>query len=350
MVTLRTDTVRLLDDIERRIDEETEEEFADSWRRFLEGKFEGEYFSPCRKTVSESTLDIPPVGINDAIGDYDLMLRHQMQGVSYALSKPDLNLAIRANYGTGIMSSLFGAEIYIMPEKMNILPTTRPLAETEVMRGLLDKGVPSLENGFGKDVFFFGEFVREVFSHYPKIAKYVTVYHPDSQWPLDIAELLWGCEMFYAMYDKPDLVQDVMRLITDTYIAFMDKWYGLYPLCTDINPHWAKIWHRGGILLRDDSAMNLSPDAYREFAAPYDQELLRRFCGGAIHFCGKGDHYIHMISEFEGLYGVNMSQPQYNDMETIFRHTVDKGIFLHDLRPAYAEAGVKRGLRGRVSI
>lgn len=80
MVTLRTDTVRLPDDIERRIDEETEEEFADSRRRFLEGKFEGEYFSPCRKTLSESQLNIPTVGINDAIGDYDLLLRHQMQG------------------------------------------------------------------------------------------------------------------------------------------------------------------------------------------------------------------------------------------------------------------------------
>ena len=45
-----------------------------------------------------------------------------------------------------------------------------------------------------------------------------------------------------------------------------------------------------------------------------------------MHFCGKGDHYIEALSETPGLYAINMSQPDMNDMEIIYRNTVDKGI------------------------
>jgi uroporphyrinogen-III decarboxylase len=104
-----------------------------------------------------------------------------------------------------------------------------------------------------------------------------------------------------------------------------------------MNPHWSNLWHRGSILLRNDSAMNLSPELYREFSVPYDALLLERFGGGAVHFCGRGDHYIAALSEIKGLYGVQMTQPSYNDMEVIYRHTVDKGIKLLAFDRARAE-------------
>jgi hypothetical protein len=72
--------------------------------------------------------------------------------------------------------------------------------------------------------------------------------------------------------------------------------------------------------------MNISPEIYREFSAPYDQKLLDYYDGGIVHFCGRGDHYIDIMSELDGLYGINMSQPECNDMEKIYKNTVDKGI------------------------
>ena len=59
---------------------------------------------------------------------------------------------------------------------------------------------------------------------------------------------------------------------------------------------------------------------------PYDAKLLERYGGGVIHFCGKGDHYIELLSRLPMVYGINMSQPECNDMEKIYRNTVDKGI------------------------
>ena len=48
MKQLSRDTVMLLEDIEDRIDPETEEDFEDQWRDFLFDRFRGDLFSPRR--------------------------------------------------------------------------------------------------------------------------------------------------------------------------------------------------------------------------------------------------------------------------------------------------------------
>ena len=289
-------------------------------------RFEGEVFAPARKKRTSPSFDLPNININDAVADYDTMLRSQLAGVSKSLESKSASLVIRANYGTGILSSLFGAEIFIMPREQNTLPTTKPFNDTEKIEEMIEKGIPDLNGGLGKKVFEFGELCAETFAKYPKINKYLRMYHPDLQGPLDICELLWGGEMFYAMYDEPELVHSALSLVTDTYTAFMNKWHKLYPCDSYMNPHWNTLWHRGKIFLRCDSAMNLSPELYREFAAPYDAKLLDRFDGGAMHFCGRGDHYIEILCNTPKLYGINLGQPCYNDMEKIFANSVDKGI------------------------
>jgi hypothetical protein len=70
--------------------------------------------------------------------------------------------------------------------------------------------------------------------------------------------------------------------------------------------------------------MNLSPELYEEFALKYDRELLDYFGGGIVHFCGRGDHYIDLLTSIESLTGINMSQPHLNDMDKIFDATVEK--------------------------
>ena len=323
---LSSNTVAILEDIERRIDPDTEEDYKKQWEDFLYDRFEGEIFSPARMKRSAPTVELPDININDAIDDYELMLVSELVKVSKSLNTNVSTASLRANYGTGILSSLFGAEIFVMPRENNTLPTTKAFNDTAKIEEMIEKGIPDLCGGFGRKVFEFGEFCLEIFSKYPKISKYVTVYHPDLQGPLDICELLWGGEMFYSMYDEPELVHSALSLVTETYTAFLNKWYELFPSNSHMNPHWNSLWHRGNIALRCDSAMNLSPDFYKEFAVPYDSILLDRFDGGCMHFCGKGDHYIDILCNIPKLYGINLGQPHYNDMEVIFKNSVDKGI------------------------
>ena len=66
---------------------------------------------------------------------------------------------------------------------------------------------------------------------------------------MDICELMWGEDLFYAMYDEPELVAAVMQLITDTYMRFMERWQALVPPRDDICCHWDNVMHRGQIVL-----------------------------------------------------------------------------------------------------
>ena len=335
MLSLRPETTALLDDIESRIDPETEEDLAAQWYAFLHGKSQTTTFVPCRKKKSAPGVPVPFININDALADVETMLVHQLADVSHALGSDRANLCVRANYGTGILSSLFGAEIFEMPREMNTLPTTKPFNDTERIRACVEAGMPDLSTGFGARVWAFADLWQQVCGQYPKIAKYVTIYHPDLQGPLDICELMWGCEMFYAMYDEPELVHDMLSLITDTYTAFLDRWFAMFPCGDEMNIHWNTMRHRGRIMLRCDSAMNLSPEFYEEFAMPYDARLLEHFGGGAMHFCGRGDHYIELLCSQPMLYSVNISQPHLNDMEVIWRASVDCGITVLAFPAAY---------------
>jgi len=165
---------------------------------------------------------------------------------------------------------------------------------------------------------------------------------------LDILELMWGGDIFYAMYDEPELVHNAMSLISETYTKFMNEWYSLHPASDVMNTHWGAFYHRGKIVLRSDSAMNLSPELYREFSLPYDKLLLDRFDGGVVHFCGRGDHYIDLLCAQKGVTGINMSQPEYNDMEKIYANTVDQGIKIFSIQRSRAEADKGRGFGGNL--
>ncbi len=342
MIHLQNETVAMLEDLEHRLDAAVEDDFSAQWRSFLFDDFDGDLFTPYRQKITEPNISLPSVHINDAIDNLELMLQDQLKSASHAISTRSRIPCIRANYGTGILPSLFGAELFIMPRETNTLPTTKPFNDTQKIRSLLEAGMPTLTNGLGQRVFDFGEFCAEALAPYPLIQKYVQVSHPDTQGPLDIAELLWGGELFYAMYDDPELVHGILKLISETYTAFLEKWFALFPSHSDIHCHWSSLYFRGHILLRNDSAMNLSPQLYNEFGLPYDSALLKHFKGGAVHFCGRGDHYIEALCSIPELTAINMSQPHLNDMETIYRHTVDQGIKLLHFSREYAEKALAR--------
>jgi hypothetical protein len=359
-----------LEDLERRIDPEIEERLASEWIAFVDGEFEGDIFSPRRRTKAPTSLVWPHVPVNAALEDYEQMALQQLGVCSQALEDGSGALmAVRCNYGTGIIPTLFGADLFVMDLETDTLPTSVPLGGLETthleasiaqadttpsaiaVKALLERGIPDLHAGLGGRVFEMVDYYQKLFEPYPKIQRYVHIYHPDMQGPMDICELLWGSSLFVALVEAPELVTQLLALVTNTYVAYMDVWTDRVPFEDDYAVHWAML-HRGNIMLRDDSAMNLSPRMFDRFIKPYDGRLLSTFSGGGIHFCGRGDHYIESASEIDGLTCINMSQPEYNDMDVIFDHTVDKGINIIGLPRAAAESAVAGGrdLRGRVHV
>jgi hypothetical protein len=79
-------------------------------------------------------------------------------------------------------------------------------------------------------------------------------------------------------------------------------------------------------MLRDDSAMNLSPRMFRELVAPYDGRILAAVGGGAIHACGRTGHYLALATAIPGLAAFNFGQAEQNDPQTVAAATIGRGI------------------------
>ncbi len=330
---------KCLDDLENRIDPSIEDCLHQQWLDFVDGRFKGDIFLPVRPKKAPASFNWLDAGaahfggmtarlkqfpVNEAIESYEMMALQQYYGASVGLERGDgILMTIRSNYGTCIMPSLFGVDLYVMPEETNTLPTNYPLADSKKIQALVEKGMPDINGGLSEKVFTMGEFFKQINSRYPKIGKYVHVMHPDTQGVIDICELLWGSEMLLAFYQEPQLVKALFKMVCDTYIAFTEKWAQLFPFHPTHNAHWGFL-HKGKIVLRSDSVMNISPDMYEEFEFEHQKRILDHFTG-VLHFCGRGDHYIEHLSTIKGMHSLNLAQPEYNDMEKIFTHTVDKG-------------------------
>lgn len=364
-----------LDDLERRLDEAVEERLWAEWVAFTEGRFEGDIFSPKRAAASPPGVEWPRVLVNQAIADFDRMALQQFGMCSRTLAEgTGALLNVRSNYGTSILPSLFGVRLFHQEDEQDTLPTSWPLVRNgnlDPIRRIVDAGLPDLEaldeSALAGKTLLMAERFEALRAHYPKIGRFVHHYHPDLQGPMDVCEVMLGSHLFLALVDEPDLIHTFLDLLTETYIRYLRRWGRIaekgpggigatHPpglQANDSRPlfrvHWGMM-HRGVIMLRDDSAMNLSPAMFDEFVRPYDQRLLDEFGGGAIHFCGRGDHFVPSMGRMPGMHAIAMGQPEYNDMEVIYAHTVDRGIALIGLRREAAEAALARGraLHGRV--
>jgi hypothetical protein len=342
---------KFIEDLENRIDIEIEENLFQEWKNFADGENNSSIFYARRPYSIPSKIQWPEVLINETLDNFDKMALQQFGMCSNELSKGSGKLlSVRCNYGTSIIPSLFGAELFIMDKELNTLPTSKPFTDTiDAVKKLLDRGMPDLNSGLGSKIFEMGERYIKIFEKYSKIKKTVHLYHPDQQGPMDICEILCGSSIFLYLIEFPDLMKNFLELITETYIKFMKKWTELVPITENYAVHWSLL-HKGHIMLRDDSAMNLSPAMFEHFILPYDQKLLDIFGGGAIHFCGRGDHFIEQVSGMDGIYAIAMSQPECNNMEIIFRNTVDKNIKLLGFKKQVAEETINKGrnLHGNV--
>lgn len=219
----------LLKDLERRIDPQVEEQLLGQWKAFADGRLEKGVFSPKRPEASPPGFEWPHVLVNDALEDPQAMVVQQLEMCSRSLAEGSgALLAVRCNYGTAILPSLFGAEIFLMDREIDTLPACRPLeGGVDAVKRLLDRGVPDLETGQGGLVFRMGEHFMRLFQEYPNLSHYVHIYHPDLQGPMNVCEMLWGGSLYVDFYDKTDLIKDFLSLIVETYIRFMKRWEGV---------------------------------------------------------------------------------------------------------------------------
>ena len=284
--------------------------------------------------------DWPDPAYNDTVGDCEKMLLSQLRPCFFHYQAGDDHpLCIRANYGTVILPSIFGAEWQLTESSM---PWAHHLPGRNAIRALIDRGIPDLREGLGAACFDTASYYREILAPYPKLARYCRIYHPDLQGPFDVAHLLWGPDIFLCLYDDPGLVHALLDLVTETYIVWLGAWCEQVAEDESWTAHWSFLM-RGATMIRDDTPVMMNTAQYEEFVKPYDQRILDAF-GGCIHYCGRADQFIASMAESRNLYGVNMSQPELNDMDLFWRSVQENGLVVLGMPEAHVPANVGAGV------
>ncbi len=284
--------------------------------------------------------DWPDFAYNDTHVDKEKMLLQQLSAPFFHYQSGDYHpLAIRANYGTVILPTILGAQ-YQLTE--NSMPWVHHLPDRDAIRRVIDAGIPDPRSGLGAACLDTAEYYLEKLAPYENLSRFTHIYHPDLQGPFDVAHLLWGPDIFLGLYDCPEMAHALLEVVTQTYIAWLRKWKALVHEGNEFTAHWA-LMIRGGAMLRDDTPVMLSTAQYREFVKPYDQRVLDAF-GGCIHFCGRGDQFIEPMAESQNLYGINPSQPDWNDMDRLWRVTRAHHLVVLNISEEYVPTGIHEGV------
>jgi len=224
---------------------------------------------------------IPSANYEEAFYDNERMLCSQMRhACAVANSGSDAVPSIRGNFGTATILACLGLEQDIFPDKMPWLQqrlSADEIAKLEpddiTIRGTFERGLE------------FMRYAREI------LVDSCPLYCMDTQGPLDLAHLVMGDEIFYAMYDDPPLVHHLLDIVVETNIrahTWMKEASG-EPLTRHVHG-CAMYTETMGIRICEDTTAIIGRDAMDEFALPYTRQLARHFGGAWVHYCGRADY------------------------------------------------------------
>lgn len=265
--------------------------------------------------------DWPQYSMDEIQSDMEKMLVSELAPIyASALIGDDRLPEIRANYGTGILPSLFGCEIVHLDSAT--LPAALPLHDTDRVRAQVAAGIPDLRGGLGGRVLDTVAFYVEALKPYPKLREWVSINLADTQGPLDAAEIIWGSEIFEMMYADPELVHAFLDLVTETLAAFTRAHQAI-----DGIPFAPAPTPLGRLCVREDATVMISGAMYDEFCKPYAQRLLDEF-GGCIHWCGDGKAWWRSLITLRNLTAVNPFQGQFYDPVEMHRACRDVEVMI----------------------
>jgi hypothetical protein len=245
--------------------------------------------------------------VNELVGPGVVWGPSSLSIVNSVVIRDDFPLQIRANYGVGLVPSLFGAQIQVLEGGM---PWTKPLG-VEALKRWVERGVPDMAGGLFQRAVETMAYYQEMLSPYPKCCQAIRITQPDLQGPFDIAAQLWGKGIFTAFYDCPEFLKELLDLVAETYVFACRK---LAAESTQsavegfIYLHFGII--RGECLLKDDSSVMLSPQIYAEFIRPTNEKVLEALGTGGLHWCGNGDQWRRELIDTEGLSCVDWGNPE----------------------------------------
>lgn len=241
----------------------------------------------------------------------------------------DLPYTVRPNFGTVIIASLFGGNI---EQRDDNPPWVRHFKSLEECEMIFDTDPADFGRGYAQKVIDHYRFFQDVFSFFPNLQRAVKVVLPDLQGPLDTLELLRGSALYEDFIMNPDWVDRGLQRIAEAQVNFAGV---IKPYTTDgpsgySHQHAATI--KGNILIRNDSAIMISPDMYTGQVAVHDEYVLYELGGGGVHSCGKIDFNIPEIYRLPSLRCFDFGQSYMNEIDIVYEQSRTAKIPLIRLR------------------
>jgi hypothetical protein len=230
---------------------------------------------------------------------------------------------IRANFGTVVIASMFGAKV---EQKGDDPPWVRHYENWDEFRCIFDHNPYDFTVGECQRVLERCQFYREALTPYPRLSRIIRISLPDLQGPLDNAELLRGIDIYTDFYERPDEAQDVLRRMAVAQVAFAKHLRPFVDEPKDGLSAQHGVMLPGAILIRNDSSIMLSPKMYREMVAPHDEFVLHKLGGGGIHSCGRMSHLMTEFAALPSILAIDIGQPELNDLHSIYRTVSGKRI------------------------
>lgn len=269
---------------------------------------------------------------NELVSAWDTSIVHR------PLVGDDLPATIRANFGTVLVASVFGARVEQVEDNP---PWVRAFKSREELSAGLARQPVDLTAGWLPRVVERYRFYRDVLALYPPLPDVIKLVLPDLQGPVDTLEMLCGSALYADLLNDPDFVDQALGTVAAAQVALARQ---LAPLLSD-GPtgfaHQHGFMLRGQILLRDDSAIMVSPRMYRKQIAPHDEGVLREMGGGGIHSCGKFMHNVDAMLELPSLQSLDFGQSSFNDVDAIYARAKPRKIAL--VRVQATEEELRRG-------
>ena len=265
-------------------------------------------------------IKLPSYNTKETHYDSEKMLLNELNGAVAAVAGGMQAVpSVRANMGCGIYPTLFGLKQSLFEDKM-------PWLLERLDKETLAKMGP-------EDLKFSDEF-KTGLEHMDYMADKLSgtgcrVYPLDLQGPYDTAHLVYGDDIFYDMYEDPDFVHHLMELSCHAILMGMDECLKHIPNAENELSHYnCLVMPRGmgGLKISEDTSTLLSKDHIQEFVTPYTNQILERYGGGYIHYCGKNKHLFGEVMDNMPLaYGINLGNTDKHDMAAFLRTCADKG-------------------------
>ncbi|MCL2645763.1 MAG: hypothetical protein FWD61_02015 [Phycisphaerales bacterium] len=254
--------------------------------------------------------------------DSEKMLANELQSVLTAINGNSGAVpSMRANMGCGIVSTLVGLEQSLFEDKM---PWMLRHLKKEEIKPRYDFSVDSSSEFAAamRHMEYMQTFLRE------QRLDNVFIFPLDLQGAVDTAHLIYGDAIFYDFYDDPDLIHHLLRVSCDAVEFAIRECFARIRRSEEFVTHYNSIViprALGGLKVSEDTTTLLSPDLIDTFALPYLRDILTRFNGGYVHYCGKNDHLLDILLNEPLVRGINFGNPNKHDMTAVLNRFRDKG-------------------------